>query len=175
MRYCDEEDEEDEEGYHEIDEVLQSSHNVLTLVDLDGHTATKDLQLEEEDILQEDPFADIQGREHYEWYMGNYVCSLPPLKLARADTLPRDQQPRTGIVLRYDLLYRRCGPTNPPGQAVVIVPHDSLFDLFTGYSKASSPVTHLARRCMLPQAQPSCLQLSRLYYPGRGPPWESQA
>ncbi|KAM6522555.1 hypothetical protein FALCPG4_012200 [Fusarium falciforme] len=72
MRYCDEEDEEDEEGYHEIDEVLQSSHNVLTLVDLDGHTATKDLQLEEEDILQEDPFADIQGREHYEGYMGNY-------------------------------------------------------------------------------------------------------
>ncbi|KAL6360247.1 hypothetical protein LRP88_05951 [Fusarium phalaenopsidis] len=118
MRYCDEEDEEDEEdedGYHEIDEVLQYSHNVLTLVDLDGHTVTKDLQLEEEDILQEDPFADIQGREHYEGYMG----------------------------------------TNSHTLAVVIVPHDSLSDLFTGYSKAPSPVTHLARRCMLPQAQPS--------------------
>ncbi|RSL55040.1 hypothetical protein CEP53_007231 [Fusarium sp. AF-6] len=67
----DDDDDEDEDGFHALDEVLESEHKVLALVGLDGHTVTKGLELDEEDILQEDAFEDVDGREEYEGYMGN--------------------------------------------------------------------------------------------------------
>ncbi|KAM0435128.1 hypothetical protein ACHAPT_003217 [Fusarium lateritium] len=123
--YDDKDDEDDESGYHDIDYVLESSHKVITLVDLDGNSVTKDLQLGEEDILQQDPFEGLIGKEEYEGYMGNW------------------------------------GPTATHWYhlaAVVIVPHDSLLPFFrnrTGDSNEPSPIGHLARRCMLPEAQNS--------------------
>lgn len=72
--YIEDDEEEDEDGFHALDEVIESSHKVLTLVDLDGHTVTKGLELDEDDILQEDAFEDVDGREEYEGYMGNSVC-----------------------------------------------------------------------------------------------------
>lgn len=149
-------DDEDEGGYHEISEVLQSNHKVLTLVDLDGHTAAKDLQLEEEDILQEDAFEDIQGREHYEGYMGNWVCPLYRLDLGMLTHSPgTNSHTLVSCCGMISLCHYYSGPTNPRNQAVVIVPHESLVGLFTSSGQTPSPVTHLARRCMLPQAQPS--------------------
>ncbi|RMJ07363.1 hypothetical protein CDV36_013034 [Fusarium kuroshium] len=115
----DDDDEEDEDGFHALDEVLESEHKVLTLVDLDGHTVTKGLELDEDDILQEDAFEDIDGREEYEGYMGN-----------------------SGPMATH--WYRLA--------TVVIVPHDSLPSLFAGNGESPSPVAHLARRCLLPQA-----------------------
>ncbi|RSM14197.1 hypothetical protein CDV31_005533 [Fusarium ambrosium] len=118
----DDDDDEDEDGFHALDEVFESSHKVLTLVDLDGHTVTKGLELDEEDILQEDAFEDIDGREEYEGYMGN-----------------------SGPMATH--WYRLA--------TVVIAPHDSLPSLFAGNGESPSPVAHLARRCLLPQAPQS--------------------
>ncbi|RSM10967.1 hypothetical protein CEP52_003205 [Fusarium oligoseptatum] len=90
----DDDDEEDEDGFHALDEVLESEHKVLTLVDLDGHTVTKGLELDEEDILQEDAFEDIDGREEYEGYMGNsgpmatHWYRLATVVIAPHDSLP---------------------------------------------------------------------------------------
>ncbi|RSL53078.1 hypothetical protein CEP54_010572 [Fusarium duplospermum] len=120
--YDDYDDDEDEDGFHALDEVFESSHKVLTLVDLDGHTVTKGLELDEDDILQEDAFEDIEGREEYEGYMGN-----------------------SGPMATH--WYRVA--------TVVIAPHDSLPSLFAGNSASPSPVAHLARRCLLPQAPES--------------------
>ncbi|UPK94589.1 hypothetical protein LCI18_005524 [Fusarium solani-melongenae] len=118
----DDDDDDDEDGFHALDEVIESSHKVLTLVDLDGHTVTKGLELDDDDILQEDAFEDVDGQEEYEGYMGN---SGPT------------------ATHRYRLA------------TVVIPPHDSLPSLFAGNDGAPSPVAHLARRCLLPQAPES--------------------
>ncbi|KAJ3458590.1 hypothetical protein MRS44_012699 [Fusarium solani] len=120
--YIEDDEEEDEDGFHALDEVIESSHKVLTLVDLDGHTVTKGLELDEDDILQEDAFEDVDGREEYEGYMGN-----------------------SGPMATH--WYRLA--------TVVIAPHDSLPSLFAGNGGYPSPVAHLARRCLLPQAPES--------------------
>ncbi|POR35594.1 Uncharacterized protein TPAR_04224 [Tolypocladium paradoxum] len=64
-------DEEDESGFHALEDVLESSYKVKTLVDLEGRLVTQDLRLDEDDILQEDCFEDLEAEEEYEGYMGN--------------------------------------------------------------------------------------------------------
>lgn len=45
-----------------------------TLVDLQGRVVATRLRLDEQDILQEDCFEDLEAEEEYEGYMGNSVC-----------------------------------------------------------------------------------------------------
>lgn len=64
----------DESSHHYIEEVLDTSYAVKTLVDLEGHVVTTRLRLDEQDILQEDCFEDLEeAKEEYEGYMGNSV------------------------------------------------------------------------------------------------------
>ncbi|KAH7141955.1 hypothetical protein EDB81DRAFT_885007 [Dactylonectria macrodidyma] len=68
----DEDDEEDEGGFHSLEEVFESTYTIKTVVDLEGHLVTEDLNFDEEDILEEDCFEGIDAEEEYEGYMGNY-------------------------------------------------------------------------------------------------------
>ncbi|EFY95707.1 2OG-Fe(II) oxygenase superfamily protein [Metarhizium robertsii ARSEF 23] len=57
----------DESSHHYIEEVLDTSYAVKTLVDLEGHVVTTRLRLDEQDILQEDCFEDLEeAKEEYE-------------------------------------------------------------------------------------------------------------
>ncbi|KAH6975020.1 hypothetical protein BKA56DRAFT_524277 [Ilyonectria sp. MPI-CAGE-AT-0026] len=67
----DDEDDEDEGGFHPLEEVFDSTYTVKTVVDLEGHLVIENLVLNEEDILEENCFDDIEAEEEYEGYMGN--------------------------------------------------------------------------------------------------------
>lgn len=64
----------DESGYHHLEEVFETKYAVKTLVDLQGRVVATRLRLDEQDILQEDCFEDLEAEEEYEGYMGNSVC-----------------------------------------------------------------------------------------------------
>ena len=57
--YWDDYDDEDESGFHALEEVFELSYKVRTLVDLEGRIVTKDLHLDEDDILEEDCFEEL--------------------------------------------------------------------------------------------------------------------
>jgi hypothetical protein len=75
--YSDEDDE--NESWHELDSVFQTSISIKKLVDLDGKQLRSEMKIDEKDIehsmIQEcDPFEDVEDRnEEYEGYMGNSV------------------------------------------------------------------------------------------------------
>ena len=71
----DEEDDEDDDepSYHHIDEVFETKYRVKTLVDLEGCEVARGLGLDEDCVLQDGCFEDIEAEEEYEGYMGNSV------------------------------------------------------------------------------------------------------
>lgn len=73
-RWDESEEEEDEPGFHGLEDVFETSYKVKTLVDLEGRVVTQDLSLDEDDILQEDCFEGLDAEEEYEGFMGNSVC-----------------------------------------------------------------------------------------------------
>ncbi|KAL2676739.1 hypothetical protein Neosp_010504 [[Neocosmospora] mangrovei] len=112
--YIEDDDDDDEEGFHALEDVIESSHKVLTLVDLDGHTVTKGLDLDEDDILQVDAFEDIEGQEEYEGYMGNsgptatHWYRLATVVIAPHDSLPSLFAGNGGSPSPVAHLARRC-------------------------------------------------------------------
>ncbi|KAI4743900.1 hypothetical protein E4T50_05727 [Aureobasidium sp. EXF-12298] len=70
-RYDDEEEGSDGE-FHAIEDVLEESLTLTRVVDPDGLVVITDLAIEEEDILQEEPYEDRDPDEHeYEGWTGN--------------------------------------------------------------------------------------------------------
>lgn len=67
----DDEDDVDDSGFHPLEEVFESTYTVKTVVDLEGHLVIENLALDEEDVLEDDCFVDIEAEEEYEGYMGN--------------------------------------------------------------------------------------------------------
>lgn len=61
----------DESNYHSLEEVFETKYAVKTLVDLEGHVVTQGLHLNEDDILQENCFENLEAEEEYEGFMGN--------------------------------------------------------------------------------------------------------
>ncbi|GFP51853.1 hypothetical protein TASIC1_0001000500 [Trichoderma asperellum] len=61
----------DESNYHNLDEVFETKYAVKTLVDLEGNVVTQGLHLNEDDILQENCFENLEAEEEYEGFMGN--------------------------------------------------------------------------------------------------------
>jgi hypothetical protein len=73
-RGYDEEDEDDDEGaLHDLDEVIDTSYEITSLVDMDGCQLAKDMKLRKDNVLQEDCFDEVDPEEHYSGYMGNSV------------------------------------------------------------------------------------------------------
>lgn len=69
-RYHDEEDSDGE--FHAIEDVLEDSLTLTRVVDPDGFVVVTDLAIEEEDILQAEPYEDRDLDEHeYEGWTGN--------------------------------------------------------------------------------------------------------
>lgn len=69
--YEEDEDDEDEGGFHPLEEVSESTYTVKTVVDLEGRLVIENLALDEDDILEENCFEDIEAEEEYEGFMGN--------------------------------------------------------------------------------------------------------
>ncbi|KAL6885817.1 hypothetical protein GGI43DRAFT_426518 [Trichoderma evansii] len=55
-----------ESHYYCLDEVFEMKYAVKTLVDLEGHVVTQGLHLNEDDILQENCFENLEAEEEYE-------------------------------------------------------------------------------------------------------------
>jgi hypothetical protein len=69
----DDEDEEDEAGHHPLDDIVETTYRVKSLVDLKGCQVLSDVDLDEDNILDKSRFDDAEAEEEYEGYMGNYV------------------------------------------------------------------------------------------------------
>ncbi len=73
--------EEDEEeignsgANHTLEEVLQESIQLKRMIDLDGSLIARDISIEVEDIVQEEPFARDPDKEDFEDYTGNAGAS----------------------------------------------------------------------------------------------------
>ena len=75
--------EEDEDGdedrtssaTHALEEVLEESIQLKRMIDLDGSLIARDISIQEEDIVQEDPFSRDPDKEDYEGYTGNAGAS----------------------------------------------------------------------------------------------------
>ncbi|KAF4467716.1 2OG-Fe(II) oxygenase superfamily [Fusarium albosuccineum] len=174
------EDDEDEGGFHALEEVFESDYKVKTLVDLDGQMVTRDLHFDEEDVLLDDCFDGVDAEEEYEGYMGNPVCSI--LFFVRVLAVNHGRNPERADHLRFtgpngDALVSRNSmmllsphyyvqiPTHLPTQAVTIVPRDtaaSFFDCdipaerYCGLSHDfHSHIGYYARTCLQPGAQES--------------------
>ncbi|KAG5952530.1 hypothetical protein E4U53_000663 [Claviceps sorghi] len=64
-------------GFHPLEDVFESEYRVKTLVDLEGNVVTRGMHLDEDDILQDGCFDDIDpDEEDYEGFMGNSVRYL---------------------------------------------------------------------------------------------------
>jgi hypothetical protein len=73
---CDEPEDEDA-GYHFIEEVLEEDHLVKSLHTLDGKIVARDYDLKIDNFLEDEPFDGITGIENdFEPYQGNWVCIL---------------------------------------------------------------------------------------------------
>ena len=73
-----EEDEEDNRrsgATYALDEVLQQSIELKRMIDLDGFLLARDISIEEENIVQEEPFSRDPDKEDYEGYTGNEGAS----------------------------------------------------------------------------------------------------
>ncbi|KAM6514007.1 hypothetical protein FALCPG4_015191 [Fusarium falciforme] len=125
--YWDDYDDEDESGFHALEEVFELSYKVKTLVDLEGRIVTKDLHLDEDDILEEDCFEDLEAEEEYEGYMGNSGPTATHWYRATAVVIV----PRDSATSYFD-----CSKQT----------HCSLSHNFY------SPIGYYARACLLPQA-----------------------
>lgn len=66
-----EEEDDDEDGHHEIEELLDTTLEIKCLVDLDGTLLGRGIDVNEEDFIQDDPFAREPDHENYEGYMWN--------------------------------------------------------------------------------------------------------
>ncbi|KAI9148884.1 hypothetical protein HJFPF1_10927 [Paramyrothecium foliicola] len=72
-----EDEEEEDEGYggagrdQSDPDVLECDHSVKTLVDLEGNVVSEGLQLDQNDVLRQDCFEDVEAAEEYEAFMGN--------------------------------------------------------------------------------------------------------
>lgn len=79
--YDDSDSEEDEEedrtsgATHTLEEVLQESIQLKRMIDLDGSLIARDISIQEEDIVQEDPFSRDPDKEDFEGYTGNAGAS----------------------------------------------------------------------------------------------------
>ena len=62
-------------GYHVVEECLEESISLKRLVDLEGHLLAHDIALDEDAIIQEDPFDREPDKEDYEGYTGNAGAS----------------------------------------------------------------------------------------------------
>ena len=62
-------------GYHVIEECLEEKISLKRLVDLEGHLLAKNIALDEDAIIQEDPFDREPDKEDYEGYTGNAGAS----------------------------------------------------------------------------------------------------
>ena len=60
---------------HAIEEVLQESIELKRMIDLDGSLIARDISIEEDDIVQEEPFARDPDEEDFEDYTGNAGAS----------------------------------------------------------------------------------------------------
>lgn len=68
------EDDESEEDWHDLDEVLESEQRVKVLVQLDGRPVLHDALLDQEHVLKgESCFDEAEEEEDYDGYMGNSV------------------------------------------------------------------------------------------------------
>ncbi|KAI4250252.1 MAG: hypothetical protein LQ352_005406 [Teloschistes flavicans] len=69
--YDDDEEDDDEEGPHALEDVFDMSLEIKRFVDLDGTLLASGIDVNEEDFIQDDPFARDPDHEDYEGYMGN--------------------------------------------------------------------------------------------------------
>ncbi|KAK7409253.1 hypothetical protein QQX98_008563 [Neonectria punicea] len=130
--YCDYEDEDadSEPDYHHIDDVLETKYTVKTLHDLEGHIVTQGLELDEDDILDENCFEDLEAEEEYEGFMGN-----------------------SGPTATH--WYRVTAVVIVPHESI-----PSFFDAHEDYSYSRQinfplQICYLAQKCLQPQAQES--------------------
>ena len=73
-----EEDEEDignSGANHTLEEVLQESIQLKRMIDLDGSLIARDISIEVENIVHEEPFARDPDKEDFEGYTGNAGAS----------------------------------------------------------------------------------------------------
>ncbi|KAM0343299.1 hypothetical protein ACHAPU_008749 [Fusarium lateritium] len=64
-------DDESDESYHHIAEVLETTYRLKTVRDFQGNVVAGTMGIKEEDMLDSDLFDDMVGEEEYEGYMGN--------------------------------------------------------------------------------------------------------
>ncbi|KAL8771642.1 MAG: hypothetical protein Q9194_004831 [Teloschistes cf. exilis] len=69
---CLSDEDDDEDGHHVIEDVLDTSLETKRLVDLDGTLLGQGIDVGEQDFILDDPFARDPDHEDYEEYMGNY-------------------------------------------------------------------------------------------------------
>ena len=69
--YYDLSEDEDENGHHNIDEEVERSLQLKTIALPDGVVFARDIEYEEENILQDKPFGDTPDDEDYEGFTGN--------------------------------------------------------------------------------------------------------
>ena len=62
-------------GCHIIEECLEEKISLKRLVDVEGHLLAQDIALDEDAIIQEDPFDREPDKEDYEGYTGNAGAS----------------------------------------------------------------------------------------------------
>lgn len=60
---------------HTLDEIAEQSTQLKRMIDMDGSVLAKEISIDEEDIVQEDPFERDPDTEDFEGYTGNEVAS----------------------------------------------------------------------------------------------------
>ncbi|KAI1640477.1 hypothetical protein F4809DRAFT_441552 [Biscogniauxia mediterranea] len=71
--YGDEDDHSDNGAYRLVDRLVKTTHSARLILDLKGRRITSSVQIDEGEIIQEDPFEDEPDSETHENYMGNSV------------------------------------------------------------------------------------------------------
>ena len=97
-----EEDEEENDisgAAHTLEGILQESIQLKRMIDLDGSVIARDISIEEEDIVQEEPFSRKPDKEDFEDYTGNAGASATHFY----HDIVRDPQIRGFFWLRPDV------------------------------------------------------------------------
>ncbi|KAG5984728.1 hypothetical protein E4U55_003500 [Claviceps digitariae] len=80
-----------EDEFHPLDDIFESEYAVKTLFDLEGNVVTQGMHLDEDDILEDECFENVDAQEDYEGYMGNWGPSATHwYRLTAVVLVPRD-------------------------------------------------------------------------------------
>lgn len=60
-------------GFHALQDAIDTQYRINSLVDLDGFQVAEGITLETNNVLQVDPFDEVDPEEDYSGYMGNWV------------------------------------------------------------------------------------------------------